>query len=232
MKGAQLALPVQLAQNPRFDSFFPGPNAAVVDALREQAQGRGPAAVWLYGGSASGKTHLLRASVAEAGRDARYLHAANAHSQWNALNEVPLLALDDGDALLADADAILPLLRLLDRRRQAGLPLLMAARAPPARAAVTLADLRTRLEAMAVLGLKPLDEDDRRALLQLHAAQRGLELPADAIHWLLAHLRRDAGTLIAALEEIDRATLSAKRRPTLPFVQQTLLPLLRPSPGP
>jgi DnaA family protein len=98
---------------------------------------------------------------------------------------------------------------------------------PPARLVDPLPDLRTRLEAMALLGLKPLREDDRRELLRLHATQRGLELAEEVVAWLLARLRRDAGTLIAALDQIDRACLSAKRRPTLPFVQQVLMPLLQ-----
>jgi DnaA-homolog protein len=63
--------------------------------------------------------------------------------------------------------------------------------------------------------------------VRLQAQQRGLELPDDVVAWLIVRLRRDAGTLIGALEEIDRASLSAKRRPTLPFVQQTLAPLLQ-----
>jgi DnaA family protein len=100
----------------------------------------------------------------------------------------------------------------------------------PARLAGISADLRSRLEAMALLGLKPLRESDRRELLRLHARQRGLDLPDEVVDWLIARLRRDAGTLIAALDEIDRASLSAKRRATLPFVQQVLTPLLQPLP--
>ncbi|MGH8517776.1 MAG: HdaA/DnaA family protein, partial [Panacagrimonas sp.] len=55
-----------------------------------------------------------------------------------------------------------------------------------------------------------------------------LDLADDVVTWLIARLRRDAGTLIAALDLIDRAALSAKRRATLPFVQQVLAPVLQP----
>ena len=238
MKGAQLALPVQLQQTPAFDNFFAGPNIEIVQTLRDisSAGARSPVfAVWLYGGGASGKTHLLRAAALAAGQRAQYLTLKEPALRQpdrlalQALVEAPLLALDDVDAALDDRDAALALLRLIDRRRSFGLPLLLAAGAPPSRLNIELQDLATRLSAMALLGIKPLRGADRRELLRLHAHQRGLELPEDAIAWLLAHLRRDAGTLIAALEELDRATLSAKRRPTLPFVQQTLGPLLQPS---
>lgn len=220
MKGAQLALPVQLQQEPGFDNFFAGPNGAVVDALRANHL----PAIWLYGAPASGRSHLLRAAVSAAKAEPGYARGA-----LPLVEDAPLLAIDDAEPLLAERDSAIALLRLIDRRRQASLPILLAAGAPPARLTIALPDLRTRLEAMVLLGLKPLRETDRRALLLLHARQRGLELPVDVVAWLLAHLRRDAGTLIAALEEIDRATLSAKRRPTLPFVQQTLGPLLQPA---
>lgn len=229
MKGAQLALPVQLSQAPAFDNFFAGPNADVVVSLQGTASPHGLPAAWLYGATSSGKSHLLRATVALAGPRALYAagpYEAAALADWN---DAQLLALDDVEALAAHEDSAIALLRLIDYRRQHGMPLLLAAGVPPARLDSPLPDLRTRLEAMALLGLKPLREDDRRDLVRLNAAQRGLDLPEDAMAWLLGRLRRDAGTLIAALEEIDRACLSAKRRPTLPFVQQALAPLLQPS---
>ena len=229
MKGAQLALPVQLTQAPAFDNFFAGPNLDVVDSLRAMAAGAGVPAAWVYGATAAGKTHLLRAAVDVAGSRALYAarpYSAGLLADWR---DARLLALDDADALTTDPDCALALLRLVDHRRQHALPLLLAAGVPPSRLDGPLPDLRTRLEAMALLGLKPLREDDRRELVRLHATQRGLELPDDAVAWLLARLRRDAGTLIAAIDQVDRASLSAKRRPTLPFVQQVLLPLLQPS---
>jgi DnaA family protein len=228
MKGSQLALPVQLTQAPTFETFFAGPNADIVDALRVIAGRRSPVpAAWIYGAGASGKTHLLRATVAAAGKGAAYSAAAIACDALGALQDEPLLALDDVEDALTDEARGLVLLRLIDRRRERGLPLLLAGNVAPARLADISSDLRSRLEAMALLGIKPLREDDRRELVRLQAQQRGLELADDVVSWLIARLRRDAGTLIAALEEIDRATLSAKRRPTLPFVQQTIGPLLQ-----
>jgi DnaA family protein len=230
MKGAQLALPVQLSQAPTFDSFFAGPNDALVEALRAIAKRTSPVpAAWLYGAASSGKTHLLRATVSAAGESAVYSPAAIDPVRLSALADAPLLALDDVDPALADETCALSLLRLIDRRRERRLPLLLAGNGAPARMTLLSADLRSRLEAMALLGLKPLRESDRRELLRLQAQQRGLDLSDEVVDWLIARLRRDAGTLISALDEVDRASLSAKRRVTLPFVQQVLGPLLQPS---
>jgi DnaA-homolog protein len=220
MKGAQLALPVQLSQAPAFDNFFPGPNAPLVQTLRAFVADRALPAIWLYGLAHSGRTHLLHAAVRAAGAGAVYERADTA--RFDSLGDAAFLALDDVDAPVGEADTALALLRLIDHRRTRGLPLLLAAGSAPSRVPVALPDLRTRLDAMLLLGLKPLRESDRLELLRLQAAERGLELAEDAATWLLAHLQRDAGTLIAALDLIDRAALSAKRRATLPFVQQVL----------
>lgn len=126
-----------------------------------------------------------------------------------------------------DACAI-PLLRLIDARRAGGKPLLVAAGVPPARLPAALADLRTRLSAMLLLPLKPLRDADRRELLRVQARERGLTLPDEVAAWLLGHFARDAGTLIAVLEELDRAALSAQRRLTLPFAQTVLGPRVQP----
>jgi len=228
MKGAQLALPVQLSQAPTFETFFAGPNVDIVEALRDMAAARSPIpAAWLYGAAAAGKTHLLKATVAAAGAGAVYASADLDPGTLGSLQDAAFVALDDVAGALDEEVRALTLLRLIDQRRQSGRRLLLAGGVAPARLVGISPDLRSRLEAMALLGIKPLREDDRRELVRLQALQRGLDLPDDVVAWLIARLQRDAGTLIAALEEIDRASLSAKRRPTLPFVQQTLTPLLQ-----
>jgi chromosomal replication initiation ATPase DnaA len=62
------------------------------------------------------------------------------------------------------------------------------------------------------------------------ARARGLELPADAARYLLSRLPRDAGSLVEALDRLDRALLSAQRRLTVAFLQQWLKEPPPPSP--
>lgn len=221
MKGEQLALGVQLSQAPGFDNFFAGPNAATCDALRRLARARGLLSACLVGGAASGKTHLLRAAVAEAAEGSLHLGLRDARAvDLAGLEQAPLLALDDVDA--GSEELALPLLRLIDARRARSLPLLVSSRSAPAQLAELLADLRTRLSAMALLPLRPLRDEDRQALLQHLALERGLELPEESTRWLISHLARDPGTLIATMNRLDAAALSQQRRLTLPFVQQVL----------
>ena len=221
MRGQQLPLPVQLRDSASFDSFFSGPNDNAVAALRELS-----GAVFISGAPGSGRTHLLQA-VART-RRCPYLPLADLQAfgaeALAGLEQAPALCLDDIHSVTPDRDWSLALLRLLDARRVHNLATAMSADAAPERMNCALPDLRTRLSASAVFGLHPLSDADREKLLRERANARGLELAPEVSRWLLRQLARDTGSLLAALEQLDRASLSAKRRLTLPFVQSVLVP--------
>jgi len=224
VKGEQIPLSVQLRSSASFDTYYAGPNQAAVTALRETSRG----GLFLYGAAGSGKTHLLQAAVREAapGVRAGYLplrelvqrgaEAVDGYAGY------PMLCIDDLDAIADDTPWNHTLIRLLDRLRTEGARWCVSAAAAPERLGGLLPDLRTRLSALPLFALRALGDDDRHQWLQRSAQQRGLELPDDAARWLLNHLPRDTGNLLAAIEELDRASLRDKRRLTLAFVQRTL----------
>lgn len=221
MKGQQLPLSVQLRESASFDSFFAGPNAAAVSALHHP-QG----SLLIYGAPGSGRTHLLQA-VARAQRCA-YLPMVEIRAMGpdvlEGLEHNNLLCLDDLEHVTNDRAWSLALLRLLDHRHTQGTATVLASAAPPDRMEINLPDLRTRLMRAAIFGLKPLTDEDRAQLLRERAQARGLDLSPEVSRWLLTQLARDTDSLLAALEQLDRASLSAKRRLTLPFVHSVLAP--------
>ncbi len=228
MKGEQLPLSVQLHNAASFDNYHAGPNALVVDALREFVS-RKAGDVMIFGGAGTGKTHLLQAvarnALAHAGTAIVLSLASLQDSGPGALENLSAfdcVCIDDLQTLAGDRDWEMALMRLIDQLRTAGGRWLAAASLAPERLPITLPDLRTRLTAAAVFGLRALSDDDRQRWLRDAARQRGLVLPDDASRWLLTRLPRDAGSLQSAIETLDRAALSAKRRLTLSFVQRVL----------
>jgi DnaA family protein len=224
----QLPLSLALSDAPRFDSFHPGPNAAVVALLKELAAGEGTGSLVLHGVRGTGKTHLLQAAAHQASErkhQAVYLplHSfiAETPAALQGLESAQLLCLDDIEAALPDRSWALALLRLMDAVRARGGRCVLSAAVPPAQlAAAALPDLGTRLTSCAVFGLKPLDDADLSLLLQTRARLRGLELGQEVAEFLLRRLPRDIPALMAALDVLDRSSLSAQRRLTIPFVQQ------------
>lgn len=218
MKGAQLPLAVQLRVTSSFDTYFSGPNVEAVAALRGL-----DTPVLIFGAPNSGRTHLLQAACR---------HHGGAYVPLNELRDYgpdvlagyggdPLF-LDDLDAVGKDADWCVTLARLIDTLRTQGMPFALSAPAAPDRLVLARPDLRTRLSQCTVFGLQPLDDADRRALLLLRAKARGLELPDDVSRWLLNHHARDTASLIDAIDTLDRAALTRKRRLTLPLAQAAL----------
>jgi chromosomal replication initiation ATPase DnaA len=159
----------------------------------------------LWGDAGVGKTHLLSLW---AGRE-RALRL-----QGPLLRDLPHLpasggiALDDGDAV---ADETI-LLHVLNAARDAALPVLLAARAPPARWAVRLADLGSRLRAVTAVGIAPPEEPLLRALLVRLLLDRQLGADPTVLDWLLLRLPRSAAALREAAARLDRTSLAAHRR--------------------
>lgn len=230
MQGLQLPLGVHLSEAASFDTFHAGPNDEAATAVRGMLDDAGaPPLMLLFGPPGSGKTHLLQAltqRAADARRACAYVplesFAAQGVDVLEGLDQADLVCLDDLDAVLADAPWRLGVLRLIDQVRAHGGRCVLSALAPPDRLPLPFADLATRLASAAVFGLKPLTDADRGRLLLERARARGLDLPEEAATLLLARLPRDVGSLLGALEQLDRAALSARRRLTVPFVQQWL----------
>lgn len=233
MIGQQLPLSVQLPDSASFDNFHEGPNAGAVAALRALSIGDG-SSILLHGPRGCGKTHLLQASSREALAKrlrAAYLpltsFAAEQPDVLQGFERFDLVCLDDVDTALQDRAWAQAVLRLFDAVRTQGGHCLFSAALPPDRIAIAkLPDLRTRLSACASFPLRTLGEDELGELLHGRAQRLGLELPTETVRWMLSHLPRDADSLLRALAQIDSAALTARRRPTLPFVQQVLAALI------
>ena len=54
------------------------------------------------------------------------------------------------------------------------------------------------------------------------AQRRGLQVDEAAIDWLLRRVERDLGSLAGLLDRLDRESLAAQRRITVPFLRQVL----------
>ncbi len=221
----QLPLALRWPRRQRFEHFHAGANAAAVAAV--QALALQPEAPWIYlhGASGSGRSHLLLAACQAAnaaGRRVQYLPLLTLGEHATALRGVAgseLLALDDLGAIAGNREAEHALFDLYNRARAEGSALLFAADTAPAQLGVELPDLRSRLGACTQFALKPLDDDERRAVLKAQAASRGIELDDGVLDWLFARYARDLGALLDLLDKLDQASLAAQRKITIPFLR-------------
>jgi chromosomal replication initiation ATPase DnaA len=70
-----------------------------------------------------------------------------------------------------------------------------------------------------------LQPDDQlfAALIQLHFADRGLHVPADALRFMSERLQRDYWTVERAVEVVDRYAIAERARVSLPTIRRALV---------
>lgn len=226
--GPQLPLALRYPPDQRFDSFIAPPEGAL-PALSALATTAGADWVYLSGASRTGKTHLALAVCAateQQGRRAAYLPLAAAAGRMrdalDALEGHDVVALDGLDAIAGAREDEVALFDFHNRARASGLNVLYTARGIPDDIGLVLPDLRSRLQQCLRLVLDPLDDEGRREVLRDRAQRRGLVLEDAALDWLLTRTDRDLGALVVLLDRLDRASLAAQRRITVPFLRQVL----------
>jgi DnaA family protein len=196
-----------------------------------QALAQAPESDWLYVSAAhgGGKTHLALAACAaagEVGRSAAYLplQAARGYVQeaLDGLERNALVVLDGLQAIAGDRVDEIALFDFHNRARAAGIGLLYTASDLPDEIGLVLPDLRSRLGQCARIVLRALDDAGRASLLRDRAARRGLALEDAAVDWMLTRTAREPNQLVELIERLDRASLAAQRRVTVPFLRQVL----------
>lgn len=224
----QLPLALRYPPDQRLESFIAAP-VGMVAQLRALAEASGSDWLYLAGAGGSGKTHLALAVCAaaeQAGRRAAFLPmlaaAGRLREALHALEGRDVIALDGLQAIAGDREDEVALFDFHNRARSASVSVLYTAVAMPDALGLGLPDLRSRLSQCVRLSLPVLDDEARAGVLRDRAQRRGLTMEDAAIDWLLTRTDRDLAHLMAALEKLDKASLAAQRRITVPFLRQVL----------
>lgn len=224
----QLALDIGLAPVPTLEGFFPGPNAAPLQHLKQaliDTSARAPVPTYLWGEAGSGKTHLLQAvreALREQGasvgwRDAKSKYSPPFDENWAGvlLDDVHLYTqAQQNVAFNWFINAISP---------ANGVPrwVISTGGVPPADLPLR-PDLCSRLGWGHVFHLQMPGEAELRTVLRQQASARGLVLGDDVTDYMLKRFARDLGSLMALLERLDRHALRTQRALTIPLLKDML----------
>ncbi len=227
----QLTLGVTLRDDATFSNFYVGCNEHVIHHLRELLESPREHFMYLYGNEGVGVSHLLQAvchSAFAQHLNAIYLSLSDPQLTPEVLQDleaIDVVCLDDLESVLGQPQWEESLLHLYNRVREQGTRLLMGARHKPAALQCSLLDLKSRLSWGLVLAITHLSNQEKGLALGLRAAQRGLQLPGAVTQYLLRHYAQNMTALFQALDHLDAASLSEKRRLSVPFVKQVLATL-------
>ena len=219
----QLALDIGLAPGPTLPSYFAGRNEPALRHLQlwVGSPTRSPVPTYLWGESASGKTHLLKAvehSLREQGASAGWLDAS-VHEPPEFDPAWSVVLLDDVHLYTAVQQHAAFNWFVNAQTHQRGV--LAAGLVPPADLHLR-EDLRTRLGWGHVFHLQVLQEPERRAVLRQEADARGVFLGDEVMDFMLTRFSRDLGSLVALLGQLDGYALQTKRAITIPLIKSML----------
>ena len=225
----QLPLPFDKFDRFEFDQFWPGENDQAVKYLMGLFGGRERQPVYLWGEKSTGKSHLLQAvctRAASLAMNVAYIplrqHPVLSPVLLEGLEQLDILCIDDLDQVAGIEQWERALFNLFNEMFDAGKRLVFAANAGPKGIPVRLADLKSRLAWGVTFHLKPLNEEERFRLLQRRARLRGLVLSDELTAYLARRVPRDIQTLLDFLDRLDKASLAAKKKLTIPFVRELL----------
>lgn len=190
---SQIALPLVTAASA--DAVLTGPSLEPVLALLAGASEWPFRAAVLAGPPRSGKSLLARWFAA------------------SGLGDV----LDDADTLPEDT-----VFHRWNRAQAEGRPLLIVSGKAPGTWAVALPDLASRLGAALMIEIAAPDDDLLQALVETHAARRGLALGEAVLAYILPRLERSHAAAEELVETIDRLSLERKSAVTISLARDAL----------
>lgn len=228
MSQTQLTLRLTPQEVYRLDNFLFA-DEALRDAVDEFCQGHGYGFLYICGASGAGKTHLCLA-IAEQIQQQGSVAYLNFHELRQTAQPAALLSLmqaeviccDDIEAIAGDNAWQEALFHAFNELRQQQKRLLIVTENPPAQLTITLPDLCSRLATGLVFQLPVMADQRKQQALILQAQSRGLILPEEVAQYLLRHYGRDMPSLMAVLQKLDKASLQAQRRLTIPFVKEVM----------
>ncbi len=226
----QLSLSLSLRDEATFDNFLAPDDSSRAQLVRLLSGELDPelSPLFLWGGAGSGRRHLMQAAC-------HHFLSHKGGAQYLPLEELlgfdpdsllahlecqPLVCIEGVEYLAGQPQWQRALFNLCNAMKAEQHALVISADRPPRALELELADLQSRLGAGLVFHLEPYSDDDKRAIVRFRAERLGIDMGDDVAGFILARGGRDLQSLMDCLGQLDRASLAAKRRITIPFIKQ------------
>ncbi|MGQ9367637.1 HdaA/DnaA family protein [Azospirillum sp. A39] len=217
-------LPLDLGFRPAMggEDFLVAPSNADAVAWLDRWPFWPAPALTVWGPAGCGKSHLAQVWRARSGAP---LVTAGELAQADLpalIGRAQALAVDDADQVAGRRGRERALFHLYNLARDAGGHLLLLARQPPARWRVRLPDLRSRVRGAPAVPVAAPDDALLAAVLVKLFADRQLMPSQEVVAYLLARMERSLDAARRVVAAVDRASLAAHRRITVPLVRSVL----------
>jgi len=218
----QLGLPISLNSKMLLDNFLG--NKQLLKFIAEIYVDKASAEIYVYGAKGLGKTHLLQGAtlrLLSEQQSAMYIDCYNSLPEHvlESIEQLNWISIDNIDAIHDNQQDLF--FDLYNRAKQAKVTMLISGPCLPSELGV-MKDLKTRLGLATIFQLEQLDDELTMSVLNNQMIDRNLSIDSKVYKYLFKYYSRDARILLAAMDELDKASLQAKQSITIPFVKNIL----------
>ena len=204
-----------------FDNFIIGSNKKLYNSLQNLINS--DQLILIYGSKSSGKTHICEALCNEYPDSSTFID-----TKTNLLNLVPrdfyeLLVIDDLDQLISSKQDEERLFTLINNQILHKKPVVISSSKDVDNCVIYLKDLSSRLLSDKIFTISDLSDSDKIDMMTLYCSQRGLEIDEKVLQYIMTNCSRDLYFLCALIKNLDRASLSMRRKITIPFIKKVVM---------
>ncbi len=203
-----------------FDNFIVGENKKLFNSLIDFQNS--DQIILLYGSKSSGKSHICEAILNESDGGHILVNDRLKLINLTLTDYYSLVVIDDLDKLAVSKECEEKLFTIINNQILNKKPVLVTSSKDINECNLNLKDLSSRLSSDKIFTISDLDDSDKINMMISYCSQRGLEIPDKVLNYIINNCSRDIYFICALIKSIDSASMSTKKKITIPFIKKVL----------
>ena len=218
----QLGLPISLNSSMLLENFVA--NEELLRSINQLFEDQISSELYIYGLSGNGKTHVLQGAVLKSlanDNNAVFIDCSDSIPDHlvEFMDQIRLISFDNVHLIGEKNEEIF--FDLFNRARQSEVTILVSGDSLPADLEV-MKDIKTRLSLAAVFKLQELNNEQTMNVVDKQMSDRNLSVDSKVYEYLFKNYSRDLKLLLSTMDDLDKASLQAKKPISIPFVKSYL----------
>ncbi len=203
-----------------FSNFIVGDNNRLLDSLVDFH--KSDQIILIYGPQSSGKSHICQAVLHESCVEYLFVNGESELCNEKLNDYYELVVIDDLDKLVSTKGREERIFTILNNQILNKKPALITSSKDITECGLTLEDLSSRLLSDKIFTINDLDDSDKINMMISYSSQRGLEISDRVLNYIINNCSRDLYFICALIKNLDRVSLSAKKKITIPFIKKVI----------